>query len=473
MDRTPHELLSQVFVECLPHPDHDSPYLYPSTATAPLVLLRVCHRWRVVALQTQRLWCSLNAAQGDAVDAALDAVSLARIWGYENWLSRSGGCPLSLAIAFQFDSCLRDRMIQVLKAHRSRLQCLRIIIAGPTDLGASLNGANTLASLSVNARFGGSRIFAATLDLPALHTLALSNIYAGRDALTSPTWANLTRLAVKLPVDQQYELLDFHRLLRLCPNLQNLIFGCSTFSLPNPINACFHPNLRSFTLMAKDIRGLQPAHSLQDQSPMLSTPALTSLRVRSDWNHGFDLEQELAEDDLSTSTASQRGCDVELADVWGFQLVDIPWLALSHLRVRVSEIKHNVNIETVLLYSPQLHTLEFFAQGTAFPTSAFTSFTNAFLRNLVIKVNAPLGDIFQRATLSGLESLTVVASFIGEHRHIFTFLTRSRCLLTSLKIHSFSGTAAWTSSEKESLCNLMPTLTEVELKPYSSGIRYV
>ena len=473
MDRTPNELLSQVFVECLPHPDYDGPYLQPSTTSVPLVLLQVCRRWRVVALQTQRLWCSLNAAQGDVVDAGLDAVNSARIWGYGNWLSRSGGRPLSLAISFQCDSCLRERLIHVLKTHKNRLQCLRVTIAGPIDLEALLNGANTLASLSVNACFSGSRILTATLDLPTLHTLALSNTYAGQNALTNSTWANLTRLAVKLPVDQEYELRDFHHLLRLCPNLQNLIFGCSTFSLSNPTDPCFHPNLRFFTFIAEDIRGLQPAHSLLDQSPILCTPALMSLRVQSNWKHGFDLEQELVEDDLSTSTLSQRGCDVELADVWGFQLVDIPWLTLSHLRVKVSEIKHDVNIETVLLYSPQLHTLEFFAQGTTFPTSAFTSFTNASLRNLVIKVNAPLGDIFQQATLSGLENLTVVASFIGEHSHIFSFLTRSRCLLTSLKICSFSGTAAWTSSEKESLCSLIPTLTEVELKPYSSGIRYV
>ncbi|KAF8119373.1 hypothetical protein EV363DRAFT_1113009, partial [Boletus edulis] len=62
----------------------------------PLVLVRVCRRWRDAALQTTELWCSLSAIQEDC--GGLLPMHEARVNGYAAWLSRSGNRPLSLAV---------------------------------------------------------------------------------------------------------------------------------------------------------------------------------------------------------------------------------------------------------------------------------------------------------------------------------------------------------------------------------------
>ncbi|KII91818.1 hypothetical protein PLICRDRAFT_105807, partial [Plicaturopsis crispa FD-325 SS-3] len=59
--RLPAELLSEVFVHCLPPDSAPSPYAPPLSSgpalgSAPLLLMSVCKRWRAVALSTPRLW---------------------------------------------------------------------------------------------------------------------------------------------------------------------------------------------------------------------------------------------------------------------------------------------------------------------------------------------------------------------------------------------------------------------------------
>ncbi|KAF8840025.1 hypothetical protein BDN67DRAFT_904380, partial [Paxillus ammoniavirescens] len=48
----PDELLQEIFKRCLP----DTRYIVPNIYSAPLVLTRVCRRWRVVAHGTSELW---------------------------------------------------------------------------------------------------------------------------------------------------------------------------------------------------------------------------------------------------------------------------------------------------------------------------------------------------------------------------------------------------------------------------------
>ncbi|OAX34396.1 hypothetical protein K503DRAFT_648634, partial [Rhizopogon vinicolor AM-OR11-026] len=50
--RLPVEVLCQIFVHCLPETDH----LRISPGLAPLLLTRVCRRWKEVAVNSPRLW---------------------------------------------------------------------------------------------------------------------------------------------------------------------------------------------------------------------------------------------------------------------------------------------------------------------------------------------------------------------------------------------------------------------------------
>jgi hypothetical protein len=75
------ELLAEVFLHTL----QEEP-LTPKAKTAPLLLLKVCKVWRIIALGTPQLWASLD----------IDHATGKHVQSIANWLSRSGSCPLSL-----------------------------------------------------------------------------------------------------------------------------------------------------------------------------------------------------------------------------------------------------------------------------------------------------------------------------------------------------------------------------------------
>ncbi|KAJ6552904.1 hypothetical protein B0H19DRAFT_1155205, partial [Mycena capillaripes] len=63
----PNDVLSEIFLHCLPQAKHIAAshfprllFLIPSVETAPVLLCRVCIRWRVTAMATPRLWTSLD-----------------------------------------------------------------------------------------------------------------------------------------------------------------------------------------------------------------------------------------------------------------------------------------------------------------------------------------------------------------------------------------------------------------------------
>lgn len=51
----PLEIWEEIFVQCLP----DDEFIAISAHSAPMLLARVCHPWRVLVLSTPRLWNSM------------------------------------------------------------------------------------------------------------------------------------------------------------------------------------------------------------------------------------------------------------------------------------------------------------------------------------------------------------------------------------------------------------------------------
>ncbi|KAF7975764.1 hypothetical protein HWV62_8563 [Athelia sp. TMB] len=94
----PAELLSKIFIHCLPcFPVDPSPY------QAPLLLTQICRLWRDTAHSTPQLWSSLILhIYSDCTESSCEAM-LSR-----SWLSRSGDLPLSLKLSFHRDMLLRD-----------------------------------------------------------------------------------------------------------------------------------------------------------------------------------------------------------------------------------------------------------------------------------------------------------------------------------------------------------------------------
>ncbi|KAJ6448473.1 hypothetical protein C8R45DRAFT_848856 [Mycena sanguinolenta] len=85
----PVEITSRIFIECLP--DND---VSPSTAHAPLLLTRVCRRWKDIAIATCQLWNSLRV---DLVSSH-GTIMVSRGTIFQTWLSRGRQQPLSLTI---------------------------------------------------------------------------------------------------------------------------------------------------------------------------------------------------------------------------------------------------------------------------------------------------------------------------------------------------------------------------------------
>ncbi|KAG1813978.1 uncharacterized protein BJ212DRAFT_1432772, partial [Suillus subaureus] len=54
--RLPTEILSEIFLYCLPEDEH----LVYASRQAPMLLTRICRRWREVAVGFPRLWCRLK-----------------------------------------------------------------------------------------------------------------------------------------------------------------------------------------------------------------------------------------------------------------------------------------------------------------------------------------------------------------------------------------------------------------------------
>jgi hypothetical protein len=87
----PVEITSQIFVHCLTEP-HD--LRNASTSDAPLVLARVCRRWRDIALSVPELWTSWSlATDGGRQERVSYSLKL--------WLARSKNRPLSIRLHYK------------------------------------------------------------------------------------------------------------------------------------------------------------------------------------------------------------------------------------------------------------------------------------------------------------------------------------------------------------------------------------
>ncbi|KAG1747914.1 uncharacterized protein EDB91DRAFT_1021820, partial [Suillus paluster] len=85
--RFPTEVLSQIFVHCLPETSHFS----PAPKLAPVLLTRICRRWRDVAVAMPSLWHRLEL-KDDHRNWQQQAFC------YDLWLKRSQEHPLSLTL---------------------------------------------------------------------------------------------------------------------------------------------------------------------------------------------------------------------------------------------------------------------------------------------------------------------------------------------------------------------------------------
>ena len=463
MQRLPAESLGCIFVACLP----DEPYVRPARDRAPLLLVEVCRRWREVARQTPQLWRSLDAIQ-DHGWGELGVVNWEDMDNFETWLSRSGNRPLSLGLSFSDDANFRDDWMELVQSYRERFWRLRIVDGDRVDLNQLLDGAHMLQHLAVQALFEeGDRVVAVTQPLPRLKTLVLDLLHASPGTLRDAGWANLTRLAVRLPEVVSYEVEKFLILLDRCPNLDRLIFGPVAAGSHHPSSRS-HPNLRMLAVIL---------HS-GDEDPVfnLILPNLEFLKVLYDFDG--ELEESLMSDeklapfplyDLADSSEQETPSAVgppgplrSIRVVGGgqcFAMFDLCWANVEELDVHYSG---GGVLSMALAACPNLRVLSLRGACEANSAGFFTPFTHPTLASLSITARAELGNFFSMATLPSLRELKVIATSYGQHDDVRTFLTRSGCSLETLWVWA-RGSAVWTEGEQEELMELIPTLTRLVL----------
>lgn len=119
--RIPKEILSTIFVRCLPDrwPDDFTGLL---SKPIPILLSQVCSLWRSVAISTPELWSSIQ------VDISRDD-SESRIEWFRTWLSRNGSAPvrLRLRIGPNIDPLYSHPLIPILSSQSDRWQHLQLI----------------------------------------------------------------------------------------------------------------------------------------------------------------------------------------------------------------------------------------------------------------------------------------------------------------------------------------------------------
>ncbi|KAH7884248.1 hypothetical protein F5I97DRAFT_1887978, partial [Phlebopus sp. FC_14] len=205
------EILAEIFCHCLPE--------YPSVPRAkdtPLVLTRVCQRWRSIAMATPQLWSSLtiNLHQAAKADYRLQC---------DTWLARAKSVPLVLAVENDFDTSVVDTVV---------LDWLRGLVARCLELcwwgyllEGLLTGSAVIGPERLDLGYFHTFLHRPTIDITCNNLRFVRLLLAAHinpiDRITLP-WAQLIGLdmdGVKL------RSTDIFRLFEICTRLQSARFS--------------------------------------------------------------------------------------------------------------------------------------------------------------------------------------------------------------------------------------------------------
>ncbi|KAG1797275.1 hypothetical protein EV424DRAFT_96817 [Suillus variegatus] len=137
--RLPTEVLCHIFIHCLPQTD----YMLPNSKSPPMLLTRICRRWREVAVDMPSLWCRLSMN----IDHADSRNWRQAVFGYDLWLKRAQGRPLSLEIM-----CIENDttdLRNLLQAYISQILSLKVTFDRAVAPETLLNDLSALQELQV------------------------------------------------------------------------------------------------------------------------------------------------------------------------------------------------------------------------------------------------------------------------------------------------------------------------------------
>ncbi|KAG1875777.1 hypothetical protein F4604DRAFT_1680653 [Suillus subluteus] len=277
----PTEVLSQIFCHCLPQIPKLGELQPPSKLTVPMLLARICRRWREVVVDMPNLWRVLSVKVDD------------RNWqqaafSYDSWLKRAQGRPLSLRLQFRADDH-STKLQRLLQSYTNQIKSLSVDFHRPgTPEFNTFRDLLALEEMSMHfnedicADEMPASLLRSVSQLPAIlcsfdvsgWSLSLSEVSS-----CDPVWAPLTTLGIGL-----WEAETVLRLLQLAPNLSSLTI-CILFFDGEPLNPFTHTNLQTLHISCDyyDDETL----NVCDLLDALSFPTLRVLSVYgvSEWPH--------------------------------------------------------------------------------------------------------------------------------------------------------------------------------------------
>lgn len=267
--RLPTEVLCHIFDYCLPDTEH----LSPTPDMAPILLTRVCRRWREVAVDMPSLWCRLSV-KVFLNDWQRDAFC------YDTWLKRSRGRPLSLAL--QWQEHVSTELQSLLQPYLKQILSLSILsLENAQKPALVLRNLSELQQLTI--RMVGPFEPALTQFFPCMpFTLRSLEVIGPSFDLTrldslNPVLPHLTNVRIDM-----FNSIACLRLLQLAPNLSSLSIGI-TFIEIQALTPFTHTKLQSLRIV--NVMGF--ADQLPDLFNALSFPNLRVLEARSvpKWPH--------------------------------------------------------------------------------------------------------------------------------------------------------------------------------------------
>ncbi|KAG1875775.1 hypothetical protein F4604DRAFT_1903713 [Suillus subluteus] len=243
--RLPTEILSQIFYHCLPQIPEPHQFQAPSKLTAPMLLTRICRRWREVAVGMPNLWCVLSVEVDD-----------------RNWQQPYINQISSLSVEFFHRNTHELNMFRELLALEE------------TFMYEDISGGDMPASIP---RSTSSQLPSTMCSLYVLGWLLNLNDLSS----CNPVWAHLTTLGIAVRTEKAVP-----HLLQLAPNLSSLTI-CIMFVDSEPLMPFTHPNLQTLIIFYKcyDVPLAEPKFC--DLLNALSLPTLRVLIVYNvpQWPH--------------------------------------------------------------------------------------------------------------------------------------------------------------------------------------------
>ncbi|KAG2039656.1 hypothetical protein BDR03DRAFT_998554 [Suillus americanus] len=234
--RLPAEILSQIFIHCLPI----GPHLSPASEAAPMLLTRICRQWREVAVDMPTLWHRLSVGE-DWQRAA---------FCYEAWLKRSRGRPLSLELQCHENNWTGLRSL--LQPYMNQVSSLSLDF-DPNVLQPEVMILDFLAleELTIVLGFPTPKfaIIQCISQPPCtLRSLTAMGVFFDKEYASTfnPAWDHLTNIQIDL-----CDPSTFPQMLRLCPNLSSLTIY-TLFSAMEALEPFTHTQLQSLRIFSDD-----------------------------------------------------------------------------------------------------------------------------------------------------------------------------------------------------------------------------